>query len=207
KPDEAVESPAETKPPETAITPLQRDGLMPETELAPLERELPLPPALESELAPPPAAGMPPPLDLTPAAADLPPALADAQPEACRLTVELREGTLAALDLTPASFDLELLSISVAPRACSRIHDRRFPTPVKIRSIGTAIRQTFFEGPDRLQTGHDSPPFLDIPLRRRSPAEVTWLWQGPGQIPLASAWKQASCVDSFAPVLRVETIG
>src|ERR1019366_240172 len=172
KPDEAVESPAETKPPETAITPLQRDGLMLETELAPLERELPLPPALESELAPPPAEGMPPPLDLT-----------------------------------PASFDLELLSISVAPRACSRIHDRRFPTPVKIRSIGTAIRQTFFEGPDRLQTGHDSPPFLDIPLRRRSPAEVTWLWQGPGQIPLASAWKQASCVDSFAPVLRVETIG
>ena len=135
-----------------------------ETEQAPLERKLPLPPALESELAPPPAAGMPPPLDRTSAAADLPFALADAQPEARRLPVELREGSLAALDLTLASSDLELVSIGVDPRPCPRVHDRRFPTPVKARSIETAIRQTLFEGPDRLQTGHDSPPFLDYPL-------------------------------------------
>jgi hypothetical protein len=134
-----------------------------ETDQTPLERELPLPPALESELAPPPAAGMPPPLDLTPAAPDLPLALADAQPEARRLTVELRECSLAALDRAPASSDLELLSIGADPRACSRVHNRRFPTPVKARSIETAIRQTLFEGPDRLQTGHDSPPFPDTP--------------------------------------------
>src|ERR1019366_1539518 len=185
-PDEGIETPGETKPPEDAITPRERGGFLLETELTPLEREL----------APPPAAGMPPPLDLTPAAADLPLALADAQPESGRLAVELREGTLAALDRTPASSDLELLSIGVDSRTCSRIHNRRFPMPVKIRSIGTAIRQTFFEGLDRLQTGHDSPPFLDIPLRRRSPAEVTGLWQAPGNRPWFVTRKRRSADDA-----------
>ena len=104
-------------------------------EQPPLESELAPPPALDSELSQPPAAGMPPPLDLTPAAADLTLGLADAQPEAGRLAVELREGTLAAFDLTPAAFDLDLVSIGVDPRPCSRVHNRRLPTPVKARSI------------------------------------------------------------------------
>jgi hypothetical protein len=144
------------------LTPLERDGLMPETEQT----------QLESELAPPATAGMPPPLDLTPAAADLPLGLADAQPEAGGLTVEPRQCTLAALDLTPAFPDLELVSIDADPRPCSRVDNRGFPTPAKARSIEAAIRQTLFEGPEMVQTGHDLPPFLDTCLdgsaRKRS---------------------------------------
>jgi hypothetical protein len=148
--DEYLETPADITPPAADITPIERGGLLPETAQTPLE----------SEPAPPPAAGMPPLFDLAPAATDLPPALVEPQPEAGRLTVELCECTPAALDLTPASSDLALVSIDVDPRACSRVHDRRFPTPVKARPIETAIRQTLFEGPEIVQTGHDSPPFL-----------------------------------------------
>ena len=52
-PDEIIETPADITLAAAAITPRERDGLLLETEQAPLERELPLPPALESELAPP----------------------------------------------------------------------------------------------------------------------------------------------------------
>jgi hypothetical protein len=69
-------------------------------------------------------------------------------------------GMPPTLDRAPAAADLELVSIDEDPRPCYRVHNRRFPTPVKARSIETAIRQTLFERPDRLQTGHDSSPFL-----------------------------------------------